>query len=171
MSRFLLLLSIGIMVGAVTAESSEKGPGGAQDPKAVRATQSNPAASKPDEKKEDCGCETKVPSNVLAIVDGVNIEIKDVDELVKERVQPLQNQVIEARRRQLDVEINARLLTAEASRLGIATETLLEREVAQKVKQPTDADAQAFYDQNKSRIQGEFKDLRGQIISYIRSQW
>jgi protein-disulfide isomerase len=159
------------MVGAVTAESSEKGPGGAQDPKAVRATQSNPAASKPDEKKEDCGCETKVPSNVLAIVDGVNIEIKDVDELVKERVQPLQNQVIEARRRQLDVEINARLLTAEASRLGIATETLLEREVSQKVKQPTDADAQAFYDQNKSRIQGEFKDLRGQIISYIRSQW
>jgi len=103
-------------------------------------------------------------------VNGVKIEIKDVDEVIKDRVQPLQNQVIEARKRQLDVEINARLLAAEAARLGITTEALIEREVSQKVKQPTDADAQAFYDQNRSRIQGEFKDLKEEIISYIRSQ-
>lgn len=165
MSRLLLLLSMGVMVSAVITEAGQSQAVGAG------SNQSVPAAAKSDEKKEDCGCDAKVPSNVLATVNGVNIEIKDVDDLIKEGVQPLQNQVVEARSRQLEVEINVRLLAAEASRLGIATETLLEREVAQKVKQPTDADAQALYDQNKSRIQGEFKELKDQIKSYIRSQW
>jgi len=130
-----------------------------------------PQPSKPADKKEaDCGCEVKAPPDVLAIVNGVNVAIKDVDEPIKDSVQELQNQVIEARKRQLDVQINARLLEAEAARLGTTADKLLELE-AQKIKQPSEADAQAFYTQNKSRIQGEFKDLKDQIISYIRSQW
>jgi len=175
MRRVSLLLAIGAMVTAVTAKPSWAFLDGLQDSKTGRAatTQSVPAApSKPADKKEaDCGCEVKAPPEVLAIVNGAKIAIKDVDELIKDRVQELQNQVIEARKRQLEIEINSRLLEAEAATLGITTDELLEREVAQKIKQPTQADAQAFYDQNKSRIQGEFKDLKDQIISYIRSQW
>ena len=175
MKRMFLLLAMGALVTSVTASPRKPVSGVTNDAKAERPSslQSSTAPqSKPVDKKDaDCGCEVKVPSNVLAVVDGVKIEIKDVDELIKDRVQPLQNQVIEARKRQLDVEINARLLKSEAARLGLTTEALIEREVSQKVKQPTDADAQAFYDQNRSRIQGEFKDLKEQIISYIRSQW
>lgn len=174
MRRTLLLLAIAALIPSITAKSNSAFYGDPQHSRQGEAgpTQSNTVAqSKPSDKKDaDCGCEVKVPSNVLAVVNGVKIEIKDVDEVIKDRVQPLQNQVIEARKRQLDVEINARLLAAEAARLGITTEALIEREVSQKVKQPTDADAQAFYDQNRSRIQGEFKDLKEQIISYIRSQ-
>ena len=175
MRRISLLVAIGVMVTAVTARPSETVSERTHNlnERVVDSTQSVSAPqSKPADKKDaDCGCEVKVPSNVLAVVNGVKIEIKDVDELIKDRIQPLQNQVIEARKRQLDVEINARLLGAEAARLGIATDALIEREVSETVKQPTDADAQAFYDQNKSRIEGEFKDLKEQIISYIRSQW
>jgi protein-disulfide isomerase len=173
MRTVLVLLALGVTVTAATAKPAETLPRGAQDSKAGRASakQSVPAASKPGDRTDDCGCEAKVPSNVLAIVNGVNVKINDVDEMIKDRVRPLQNQVIEARNRQLDVAINARLLTVEAARLGISPDVLLEREVAQKIKQPTVAEAQAFYEQNKSRIQGEFKDLKEQIISYIRSQW
>jgi protein-disulfide isomerase len=175
MRRISLLVAIGVMVTAVTARPSGAASGGTHNlnSRVVGSTQSVPAPqSKPADKKEaDCGCEVKTPSNVLAAVNGVNIEIKDVDAMVKDRIDPLQNQVIEARKNQLEIEINARLLGAEAARLGITTEALIEREVAQKVKQPTEADAQAFYDQNKSRIQGDFKDLKSQVISYLRSQW
>jgi protein-disulfide isomerase len=130
-----------------------------------------PAQAKQAEKKEaDCGCDAKAPPDVLAMVNGVKIATKEVDDGIKDRVQELQNQIIEARKRQLDIEINARLLDAEAARLGITPEALLDREVAQKIKQPTEADAQTFYEQNKSRIQGDFKDLRDQIIGYLRSQ-
>jgi protein-disulfide isomerase len=173
MNRVSLLLAIAATLAALvqpsTASSSTR-----QGSTAARATkQSTPAApAKPAEKNaDDCGCEVKAPPDVLAIVNGVNVAIKDVDEPIKDRVQELQNQVIEARKHQLDVEINARLLEAEAARLGTTADKLLEREVAQKIKQPAEADAQAFYDQNKSRIQGEFKDLKDQIISYIRGQW
>src|SRR5258705_10473222 len=104
------------------------------------------------------------------MVNGVKVMIKDVDEPIKDRVLTLQNQVIEARKHQLDVEINARLLEGEAARLGTTEDKLLEREVATKIKQPTEADARTFYEQNQSRIQGEFKDLKDQILGYLRNQ-
>jgi protein-disulfide isomerase len=174
MRRVSLLMAIGIIISVVTAKPSAAFPYRWYDSNAGQpvATQSAPAApSKPADKKEaDCGCEVKAPPEVLAIVNGVRVMIKDVDEPIKDRVLELQNQVIEARKHQLEVEINAQLLRAEAARLGTTADKLIEREVAQKIKEPTEADARAFYDQNKSRIQGEFKDLKDQIISYLRSQ-
>jgi hypothetical protein len=159
---------------AVTEKPSGAFPGGLMSSKAGGRGQSQSVPSgqskAADKKEADCGCEVKIPSNVIAVVNGLNIEIRKWTR-IKDRVQELQKQVIEARNRQLDVEINARLLAAEATRLGITTDALIEREVAQKTKQPTDADAQAFYEQNKSRIQGEFKDLKDQIVAYIRNQW
>lgn len=162
------------MITVVAANPSAGFPKGWQDSNAGRAvaTQSVPVTpSKPADKKEaDCGCEVKAPPDVFAIVNGVKVMIKDVDDPIKDRVQELQNQVIEARKHQLEVEISAQLLRAEAARLGTTADKLIEREVAQKIKEPAEADAQTFYDQNKNRIQGEFKDLKDQIISYLRSQ-
>ncbi len=176
MKRMQVSLMTSIIAFAVIGSASAASPDGQRNPGGVKKGAGKQSAATPpskpaQEKKEDCGCDAKAPPDVLAIVNGVNVAIKDVDEPIKDRVQELQNQVIEARKRQLDVEINTRLLEAEAARLGTTADKLVEREVAQKTKQPTEADAQAFYDQNKSRIQGEFKDLKDQIISYLRSQW
>jgi protein-disulfide isomerase len=128
--------------------------------------QTKPAA----QKDADCGCEVKVPQDLLAVVNGVKVTVKEVDEPLKTQVQELQNRVIEARNGQLDAEINTRLLEAEAKRLGITPDALLEREVSQKVKTPTEAEARAFYDQNRTRIQGEFAELKDQIIGYLKDQ-
>ncbi|MEK6323448.1 MAG: thioredoxin domain-containing protein [Acidobacteriota bacterium] len=160
------------VIGLASAASS---PNGQQDPGAVKdrpAGQSAaPPQSKPAAQKEaDCGCDAKAPQDVLALVNGVKVAVKDVDEPLKDRVHELQNQVIEARKRQLDLEINSRLLEAEAKRLGITPDALLEREVSKNVTAPTEAEARAFYDQNKSRVQGEFNDIKDQIISYLQSQ-
>ncbi len=146
---------------------------GMSAPVAEGRTRQTPSTAppKPAETKEaDCGCEAKTPSDVLAVIDGVNIQIKDVDEPIKDRIQALQNQVIEARKRELDLQINSRLLEEEAKRLGISSDKLLEREVVSKIKEPTEAEAQAFYAQNKSRIEGEFSALKDQIIGYLRNQ-
>ena len=175
MKRTSVLLAIAAMITAVATKPSAALPAGRQHSKAGQSAATQPAPvtpSKPADKKDaDCGCEVKAPPDVLATVNGVKVAIKDVDEPIKDRVQEIQNQVIEARKRQLDTEINTRLLEAEATRLGTTADVLIEREVAQKVKQPTEADAQTFYDQNKTRIQGEFKDLKDQIVGYLRLQW
>lgn len=172
MKRLLLFLTAAVMVVAGIAQTKAGTTLGrsqsatAQGAKPGQASQAKP----PDKKEADCGCDAKAQPDVLAIVNGVKVASKDVDEPLKDRIQELQNQVIDARKRQLDLEINTRLLEAEAKRLGIPTDVLLEREVAQKVKAPPEAEARAFYDQNKSRIQGEFDELKDQIINYLRDQ-
>ncbi len=170
-----LFLIKGIIIFAVVVQSvvaSPKGQGSAgaaEDRDAKQSTETQP--SKPAEKKqEDCGCEAKTPPDVLATVGGVKILVKDVDESINDRIKELQSQVIEARKRQLDLEINSRLLEAEAKRLGTTPEKLLEREISEKVKEPSEADARVFYDQNRSRIEGEFPQIKDQIIGYLRNQ-
>jgi protein-disulfide isomerase len=147
----------------------------AQKNAAAKTGAGQPAnAAKPDDKKdEDCGCEVKVPEGVAATVNSVKIAIKDVDEVdetSKARVQELQNQVIEARKQQVNLLINVKLLDAEAKKRGISSDKLLEIEVAAKLKEPTDAEAQAFFTQNRQQIQGEFNDVKPNIIAYLRGQ-
>jgi protein-disulfide isomerase len=166
------------MVFEVTAKPGVSLPQGPPSAKGRQTGASQQAPATPvksvetptDKKEADCGCEVKAPPDVLQLSTESTSQ-QDVDEPIKDRVQELQNQVIEARKRQLETEINTRLFEGEAARLGTTKDKLLEREVGQKIKRPTEADAQAFYDQNKGRIQGEFKDLKDQILTYIQSQW
>ena len=90
--------------------------------------------------------------------------------MIKDRVQELQRQVIDARKRELDLQINTRLLEAEAKKRGITTARLIEVEISSNVAQPTEAEAQAFYDQNKGRIEGAFKDVKADVIRYLLDQ-
>jgi protein-disulfide isomerase len=47
---------------------------------------------------------------------------------------------------------------------------LLDQEVVAKVKKPVPAEAQVFYDQNKPRIKGEFKEVVDDIMAYLLDQ-
>jgi protein-disulfide isomerase len=119
---------------------------------------------------EDCACESQVLPEALAIVNDVRITRHDIARATRDSVSQLQGQVIEARKRELDLLINSRLLANEAKRRGIGTTKLLDQEVVAKVKAPTDTEAQTFYDQNKARIQGDFKDVREDILRYLLDQ-
>jgi protein-disulfide isomerase len=119
---------------------------------------------------EDCACDSQVLPDALAIVNGVRITRQDIEKATSESVSQLQRQVIEARKRELDLQINSKLLLIEAKRRGITTTRLLEQEVIAKIKEPTEAEAQSFYDQNKARIQGAFADGRDDILRYLRAQ-
>lgn len=171
------LLCISIMACSVAAQ----GQAGAASNKGKQQTTPNQsAAGKPaaspapansdGKKEEDCGCEAKVPADAVAVVNGVKLTIKDIDDPIKDRVQEIQSKVIQARKAELDLQLNSKLLEAEAKRRGISSTKLLEQEVVAKVKDPTEAEAQAFYDKNKSNIEGEFKDLKPQIINYLRAE-
>jgi len=119
---------------------------------------------------EDCACESQVLPEALAIVNDVRITRNDIARATRDSVSQLQTQVIEARKRELDLQINSRLLANESKRRGIGTTKLLEQEVVAKVKAPTDTEVQTFYDQNKERIQGDFKDVKEDIVRYLLDQ-
>ena len=118
----------------------------------------------------DCGCEDKPLPEILGVVNGVKITKQDLSPETRARVEQLQQQVIEARQRELDLQIDSLLLESEAKKRGVTPSQIIKDEVIAKVQQPTEAEAQAFYDQNKSKIQTEFKDEKNNILEYLRYQ-
>jgi protein-disulfide isomerase len=124
----------------------------------------------PANKNDECGCEVKLPEGRAAIVNGVKVTLDEIDEPIKNKVKDMQDQIVEMRKAQVDTLINARLLDVEAKKRGVTAEKILETEVENKVIAPTDADAQRFYDQNRANLQGEFNELKPQILAYLRAE-
>lgn len=118
----------------------------------------------------DCACESQSLPETLAVVNDVKIPSSDIRKSTSDSVTQLQQRVVEARKRELDLMINSKLLALEAEKRGITTVKLLDQEVVTKVKKPGPTEAQAFYDQNKARIKGEFKDVVDDIIAYLLEQ-
>jgi hypothetical protein len=119
---------------------------------------------------EDCGCESQALPGTLAVVNGVTIGVRDIEKATGESVRNLQRQVVEARNRELDLMINSKLLAAEAKKRGITTAKLLELEVVAKVKAPTQAEVETFYNQNRTRIQGDFNSVKEDIVRYLSEE-
>jgi predicted nuclease of restriction endonuclease-like (RecB) superfamily len=118
----------------------------------------------------DCGCEDKPLPEVLGVVNGVKITKQDLSPETRARVEELQRKVIEARARELDLQIDTMLLEAEAKKRGVTPSQVIKDEVIAKVQAPTEADAQAFYEKNKATIQAEFKDEKNNILEFLRYQ-
>jgi len=118
----------------------------------------------------DCGCEDKPLPEILGVINGVKITKQDLTPETRSRIEQLQKQVVEARARELDLQIDSILLESEAKKRGVTPAQVIKDEVIAKVQAPADADAQAFYDKNKSSIQGEFKDQKNNILEFLRYQ-
>ncbi len=118
----------------------------------------------------DCGCEDKPLPEILGVVNGVKITKNDLSPETRSRVEQLQRQVIEARARELDLQIDSLLLQAEAKKRGVTPSQIIKDEVIAKVQAPTEAEAQAFYDKNKFSFKTEFKDQKNNILEYLGYQ-
>jgi protein-disulfide isomerase len=119
---------------------------------------------------DECACESQVLPATLAIVNGVTISARDIEKSTGDSVRKLQQQVVEARKRELDLLINSKLLAIEAKKRGISTTKLLENEVMAQVKPPTATETRAFYDQNKTRINGDFEAVKDDIVRYLTEE-
>ena len=118
----------------------------------------------------DCGCEDKPQLNVLAVVNGTKITQQDLGIDTRTQVSLAQDTVIAARNRELAVQINKALLDAEAKRRGLTSAKLIELEVSAKVPEPTEAEARAFYEQNKVRLGRDFKKVKKEIVAQLESE-
>lgn len=126
------------------------------------------AQQQPQPTPADCGCESAPLPEVLAVVNGIKITKHDLNPETEARVADLQAQVVAARRRELELQVNGLLLEAEAKRRKLSTYQLLENEVVNKTQEPTEAEAQAFFDENKTRLQGDFATVKGDIVAHLR---
>lgn len=118
----------------------------------------------------ECGCEEKPQINVLAVVNGVKITKDDLSVDTRTQVNVVQDAVITARSQALSQLVTKTVLDAEAKRRGLTTAKLLELELTAKVKEPTEADARAFYEENKTDNGRDFKSTRKDIIAHLKSE-
>ena len=109
-------------------------------------------------------------SRVLATVNGQAITSGDIEDALQPAILDARQQIHGLRKGVLDVKINNILLAQAARQRQVTAEALLAAEVTAKVKEVTEQDARAFFEENKHRIDGEFEPLKGQIIRYVQDQ-
>ncbi len=124
-------------------------------------TTSAPAATKP-------AAGTGQP---LATVGEKTITQGDVETHVAARLVELDNERYEAMKQGLDELIAEELFTQEAKTRGVTPEALMEQEVVAKIPEPSDADVQKVYDENKERLQGQtLEQIKPRIVAYLKGQ-
>ncbi len=66
--------------------------------------------------------------------------------------------------------LERKLLEAEAAQKGITAAQLLDQALQGKVKEPTDADVNAYYEANKTRINQPLLQIGSQIRQYLKTE-
>lgn len=115
--------------------------------------------------KQDCD-HCKEPSAVLAVVNGQKIYESELEE----PFHTLEMNLFEGKKKVLDQRIDSLLFEEEARRRKLTPEELMKAEMLPQLKPVTEEDARKFYDQNRAQIRGEFKDLKDQIMAFLRNQ-
>jgi protein-disulfide isomerase len=110
-------------------------------------------------------------SQPLATVGDKTITQGDVEEHVASRLVEIDNERYEALKQGVDELVAVTLFEQEAKARGITAEALEEQEVVAKVPEPTDADVQKVYDENKDRLEGQTLDMvKPRIVAYLKGQ-
>jgi protein-disulfide isomerase len=110
-------------------------------------------------------------AEVLAVVNGKTVTRADVEKNAEEQFKALEREYQQNKHQltenTLEQAVRERLLEAEAASRGISREQLLTEIKAAPV---TDADVDAFYEQNKDRIPRPKADVAPQIKQYLEQQ-
>ena len=121
-------------------------------------------------KRADVNAPNLAPGTVLAAVNGDPIRVDMINQRMKAYVYKLQTRIYAIQKGAVDQRINDLLLIAEANKRKIGPEEIVRAEVTDKLKPPTEADIANFYNENKTRINGDLASARPAIATYLQEQ-
>jgi protein-disulfide isomerase len=162
--RIIFWAALGGILFVVSPTTAQTQRAGQRPPRpAPTSTPARPTATPPTT--------TQVAPGTLAIINGQPITLADLDPQARDVIEGLDKRMPELRKDALDARINTLLLASEAQKRKVTTEQLMDAEVNNKIKDPTDAEIQAVYDANRQQIgSADLATVRPQIINYLRSQ-
>jgi protein-disulfide isomerase len=115
--------------------------------------------------------QTAPSAQVVAEVDGRRITLAELDERLRTKLAPLEQQIYDARAEGLRDMIGEVLLEKEAKSRGLSVEAVLAAEVDEKVPPPSQEQIAQVYGANRERLVGMPQDQAyAQIESAIRGQ-
>jgi len=105
---------------------------------------------------------------VVATIGERTITLGDVDQKLLETNVSVFQELYNARREVLGELVAELLLSEEAAARGITQEELVAEEISAQVPPVTDAEVQAFYEQNRARLRGQtLEQMNGQIREFM----
>lgn len=107
---------------------------------------------------------------VVATIGGQPLKASVIIERLKPIVYEMRLQAYELTKHQAEQTVNNLLLLEEARRRQIGPEEIIRSEVSDKVRPPTEAEVAKFYEENKSRINGDLNTVRNQIADYLHER-
>ena len=112
--------------------------------------------------------DSRAPAS-LAIINGQTITVADLDPEVRQQVEGLNEQIVQARRQVLELQINTVLLEAESKKRRLTTQQLYDLEITKRVSDPTEAEIKQFFEANRDQLgPGDLQSLRADVIAFIR---
>jgi protein-disulfide isomerase/predicted small secreted protein len=110
-------------------------------------------------------------ATVAAKVGDRTITLQELDEKAASNLMKVRQQEYEVRQQALDALVNEELFDREAKAKGVTRDKLIETEISSKVPEPSQAEVDAYYEQNKARMGGQTKEQIGpQIAAMLKSQ-
>ena len=110
------------------------------------------------------------PGTVLAAVNGQPIRIETINERMKSYVYKMEMRIYSVQKEILNRRINDLLIVAEANKRKVGPEEIVRAEITDRIKPPSETEVSKFYEENKSRINGELATVRPNIVSYLEQQ-
>ncbi len=113
---------------------------------------------------------TSSASEVAARFGDTVITVAEVEEAAGGQLIGLYQQVFQAKDQQLRLMIFNRLVDDAAAAEGISRQAYLEREVAGKIPEPSEAQIQQVMNQYRSQLPPDEAQARQQIVAYLKQQ-
>src|SRR5262245_2007179 len=109
--------------------------------------------------------------DVIATVGDTKITKSQVEDHVRAQLIAVENQRYEALKDGLDGMIADAPLGQEAKKQGTSPEALEKKVIDDKVGEPTDAEIQKVYDDNKAQLGGQtLEQVKPRIVQYLKQQ-
>jgi protein-disulfide isomerase/predicted transcriptional regulator len=122
------------------------------------------------------GQQKQDPKAPVARIDGQVITAGELDESLKKELaqldQQYQEQRHQVRRQALEAMLRRRAFDAKAKQKGVTTEELVNKDVADKVSDPSEEEIRALYDRAKAGGQQlpPLDQVKGEIARFIKNQ-
>jgi len=104
---------------------------------------------------------------VVAKIGDESITEADVKKAAAAELKRIDTQIYEAKRAALDTLIEEKLLEKAAREANKTVDELMAAEVDGKLTPATDEEAKSFFDENKSRLRGEYDSLKDRIKQFL----
>jgi hypothetical protein len=121
-------------------------------------------------KNADVNAPNLAPGTVLAAVNGEPLRVDTINDRTRAYVYKLEMRIYATRKDVLDRRINDLLIVAEANKRKLGPEEVVRTEITDKITQPTDAQINKFYDENKANIKTDLAGSRAAIFTYLQQQ-